>query len=575
MKHISVFILLLTLANLLLAQDKEKSRAFEVRGWSLSNCDQEVAFDEDYIMQMLEEAPKYNINYFELLGPYYNQPERLPIDSMITYRKFPKLNQSKTMKRDLDKVKLENEKFNRICNRADELGIDVTVWLHELWYPTDILEFYPEMGDGHGNVVYSSPEFQRFFESKFTELFETIPSLDGLVLTISESITMSIMGLRSSQDRYKFSSIDAFAHLVNKMADICDRYGKVLYVRAFGTENEARYKMFQQAFLRINSKVRVHQKTCAFGDWWNIYQKTNPRLGDWPFKGRFVMAEEELGMEYYGMGSYPIYIPELIMQRLDVFRKRNVKNAPRGVVARIDRRWNRSWDNQCRANIIAFSRIADEPEGNISEYMQGWFKSYYGPTWMYAKNALVEGTRIFYDSYFIHPGEKEENYRWGRVTPIENAMDPEHGPFKVMKEMGWKTQKQLAIARGKLILQELDIAQNMLDECNPEQKKNFADLRESFEKVQDWVEYNTMYLSVLDAYRKLIFDTYNSNMQEFAQAVKDFRKKYDPKGENKDINGFIKSIKIFKNIDPSLYSGYMGGIQAEDLQLELDVDESN
>ncbi len=531
---------------------KEKSsKSFEIRGWSLCNSDQEIAFDEDYICEMIEEAQKYEINYIELVGPYYNQPQRCPIDSLIEYKEFSELNKSKSMPRDLESVKAENAKFNRICKKAKSLGIQTSVWFHELWFPSDILDFYPQMGDSKGNLVYSSSLFKKFFKSKFTELFETIPDLNSIVLTTCESLTLDIFNLPAALDK-KLSKSEAFIDMVNTIAEICDQYSRSLYVRTFGSNDPAKFKLLVDSFKKINTNVRIHQKTCDFGDWQNPYQSSNPNHG--VFGRRFEIAEEEIGFEYFGLGEYPLMYPEVIKSRVDNCCSNNVK----GVVARIDRGPNRTWEHEGQVNILVYSSLVNNKDENIAKVIHNWAEEYYGPAWPYAINALQMGCSIFSELTFIYPGQKIDTYRRGRYFEIEVIMENEHGPFRAMQEIGdWRTSKQLALKRCQIILDEIELAASQKSKCSDLQKQHLQSLMHKFYQLYNYGKERIDILEVVEKYGDLFFSSYNKpvNLKQFLDSVKIFQKKY---GEKTIVKDLIESLKQFKKLDTSEFHEYMG-----------------
>ena len=531
----------------------KKKTKFDIRGWALCNTQQDVAFDEPYIMRMLEEAVRCDINYIEFVGPYYNQPERCPIDSLINYREFSKLNDSTSMPRDLETIKAENAKFNRVCTHAKSLGMATTIWFHELWFPRDILEFYPEMGDDQGNVVYSSQEFQRFFRSKFEELFETIPDLSGLVLTTCESLALNIFNLPAQMDRH-MSKYQAYVHMVNAIAQVCKKNGRDLYVRMFGLNDPQVFYALSEAFKEVAPEVRVHQKTCDHGDWQNPFQKANSRHG--AFERRFEIAEEELGQECFEQGRFPVVYPEVLQHRA----RNCMENGVGGIVARIDRAANRAWDHEGQLNIVAFNALLQNSDADLAEVVWPWAQSYYGQAHPYAIKALEQGAWIFHDMSYVYPGEDYQRFRRGRLLDVSFMMDDQLGPFGAMREAGgYRTPKELAITRCERLLQDLRYGENALSDCTEQQKLHYHTLQKKFEDLLNFGKEKLAMLEIQEAFSNLFYSNSNrvKNGRSFHEAIERSLNQFGKDWEHQTIEAMIKMLEATQKLDVNTYGGYV------------------
>ncbi len=549
------------------------ANAFELRGWGLCNIQQDVAFDEAYVMRMLDEAARQDINYIEFIGPYYNQPDRCPIDSLVTYREFPRVNESRSMPRRLETVHAENAKFNRLCDRAHALGLETAVWCHELWFPCDMVDFYPALGDGEGRVAYTSPAFQRFLRGKYEELFETIPHLGGIVVTTGESIALDISALPAAADRH-LQRYAACVHLLNTLADVCKQYQRQISVRMFGISGAGQLENVLDMLQQVNPLVRIHQKACDHGDWHNPLQKTNPRLG--AFAGRFEIAEEELGQEYFGLGRFPVVYPEVLQQRVGLCRAHGV----RGLVARIDRAaygteqlsfHNRAWDHEAQLNILAFDALLQDPQADLARVAWPWAEAYFGPASAFALKALEQGVWIFHDLIFVYPGEDaSRHWRGGWLLP-ETLFDDQIGIFGALREAGgYRTPKELALARCRRVLADLQYGTDTLAGGSADQIRHYHALQAKFEHLLLFGEQRLAMLDILAAFEALFFHSGGTikKKQRFLAAVDHFYAAYGSEAVDLFVDRYgarpyadtirvlFDLLKSTAKLDTDTYNGY-------------------
>ena len=75
------------------------------------------------------------------------------------------------------------EYLRKVASEAKKRHITFFFEVCEIWYPDGLTELYPEILGAKGTVCPTSPFWWEFLGAKYTELFDIIPDLDGVIVS--------------------------------------------------------------------------------------------------------------------------------------------------------------------------------------------------------------------------------------------------------------------------------------------------------------------------------------------------------------------------------------------------------
>lgn len=207
----------------------------------------------------------------------------------------------------------------RLADLYRDAGLAVWCWTHEVRHP-------PEELVRDGKLLADDERLQSHLEKKYATFFsETLPGLDGLVLTFAETQFPVYQDDRIVSDRDR---MDRTEQLIHRMRDICHRHGKRLAIRDFVYRADE-VDAFREVIRRLPEDVIVMSK-CVPHDWQPFYPH-NPLIGD--VGGREQWIEHDFGLEYEGQHLYPFANLDTVFDRF----RHGVKNGSKTLCLRLDR----------------------------------------------------------------------------------------------------------------------------------------------------------------------------------------------------------------------------------------------
>lgn len=239
---------------------------------------------------------------------------------------------------------------------AKAQGLSVSVWAHEL--EADVVA---------GGPVRLDEELAARLAEKYARLFDAIPDLDGVVLTLAETHTR-VMGEGVSSD---LTPAERVAWLVRAVAAGCG--ARELTVRTFAhtrPEIEAivdGLRLLAQnppPGLRVMSKDTPHD--------FHFFYPHNPALG--AVGGLPQTVEVDLGCEYWGSGALLCAMPDYLAWRM----RHALGRGCTGAAARISRgdRHAHGTPNEC--NIYVFDRLSGDVDADPRALLREWLAASYG-----------------------------------------------------------------------------------------------------------------------------------------------------------------------------------------------------
>ncbi len=239
------------------------------------------------------------------------------------------------------------ERYNRYIELAHSLGMSVHIWGKEF---AGIDEEITQ----HENW-FDRPELWDFIDARYEALFEAMPKLDGMVLTLHET-SILIFDIDSVLPVH-----ERVAKLANRIHAVFKKHGKTLVVRTFA-HKPGEVTDLTRAIKYYDPEIVLMSK-CVPHDW-EVFYPHNPAIGQYP--DRKLIIEFDPGAEYYGVGHVPYLYPEYLAFRLDYARNRNAQ----GYVARIEREGDnpvalRGFSKNSgfnEINLYALKRLAEDPD---------------------------------------------------------------------------------------------------------------------------------------------------------------------------------------------------------------------
>jgi len=301
-------------------------RPLTVRGWIL------LHYDMEYLREAIAAAPSFDINHIQLSHGIVHHGEQLIEDQ----------------RRQHDVAELA-----RLCH---DRGIEIFIWVHEL-------NAVPDEFKTDGRPDLDRAGFWEWMARKYDRLFDAGPTIDGIVVSLSEG---QYHVYSESRVGSKLSPAERVTKLLEVMSDVCRRRGKKIYCRTFGESPFAR-----QGIFAAPPDVFVMSKVTN-GDW-QPYSPHNIATGY--FRGsRPEIVEFDLAGEYMGHGQIPWCCPNYIQYRL----RNAVAKGASGVVGRIGRDNHHILGTPSEINLYAFSRLIDDPEADLGSLWRDWVSDKYG-----------------------------------------------------------------------------------------------------------------------------------------------------------------------------------------------------
>jgi len=251
--------------------------------------------------------------------PYRNIFERYQDSYRTLYRYTPTRRSRPLQRRDY---------LKRVVEAARRLGIDVYLQNKELWFPEILLELHPELWQ-NGTVCATDPFWWEFVRTKYTELFEDLPGLAGIITSPATGESrVSVSANRCTCDRCRATPPrDWYLRLLGAMYEPIARAGKRLVVRDFVFDAEAQAEI-ASAMAALPPDVVVSLKNTPH-DYYPTFPH-NPRIGRVGAHAQWV--EFDMMGQYFGWGIGIAVMTEDLRARMRYARSRDVD----GIVLRTD-----------------------------------------------------------------------------------------------------------------------------------------------------------------------------------------------------------------------------------------------
>jgi len=331
-----------------------------------------------YLSEMIDLAPQYNVNHVELSHNMVWHTEQILGDTQ------------------------KQQDINNLINQAHQNGIELFIWTHEISQLPD--EFFIE-----GKTDLDNPQLWEWLKSKYRQLFQAIPDVDGIVLTFSET---SIPIYNDDLVITEMSKPERVTVLLNTIYEVCEEYDKKLWARTWGEHDELEW--ISEGIMNANENIWVENKNveCDFC----TYANHHFMIGAYGERPQII--EFDLNGQYLGRSWIPSAKPDYLKYRIDYAREKGMA----GYVGRVGT-FRQDWEGSFgtltipnthtfntpnEINMYAFSEIIKNPDLSAGDIWMEWAKEKYGEE--AAPNIISAYTTTFdivSQLYFIQTGTQD------------------------------------------------------------------------------------------------------------------------------------------------------------------------
>ena len=349
--------------------------------WSLMHP---TPLDPAYVRRVLRKAAEYRVDSLEICGQCHTPYGGL--DGLINYKDYPAAFASWEQEQVAD----NQLKLNEILSLAHAAGKAVYLWHREVMLPPGLLKDLPALLDDHGEFDLTGSAFAALLRYKLEKTFEAVPSLDGVVLTLTEADFSAIHN--SNADRYPPSEVVRF--IAEIFASELKRRGKRFVMRSFGSIAED-YECILAGVSQLAGKYDFEVETKITPYDFDPFLPPNPFLRK--IQGLSLSAECDCLGEFMGQGYMPF---EHVNNIVRYVREGEAAGVDRFVI-RMDRRGNCIFDLY-ELNYYAYDRAMHDSAATADGIRREWHEAHYPQE---CRGALAELDRLGWEmvrkTYFI------------------------------------------------------------------------------------------------------------------------------------------------------------------------------
>ncbi|MBQ6598549.1 MAG: hypothetical protein IJH79_13430, partial [Lentisphaeria bacterium] len=359
--------------------------------WSLMHP---TPLDPDYVRKLVKKASEYRVDSFEICGQCHSPYGGL--DGLIDYREYP----DAFATWDQDKVAENQRRLNEILALSHAAGKAVYLWHREVMLPPGLLKDIPELLDSDGEFELTGDAFASLIRYKLTKTFESVPDLDGIVLTLTEADYSAI----HNSDTRKYPQEKVVSFIIGIFASELEKRGRRFIMRSFGSIAEDYECILAGAeALEGRHKFEIETKITPYD--FDPFLSVNPFLRKSP--GFTLSAECESVGEFMGQGNMPF---EHVHKIVGYVREGQAAGVDRFVI-RIDRRGNCIFDLY-EINYFAYARALEDDKITADEIRREWHEKHYPEQYragfieldrlgweMVCKTYFIDGHVLFHGNY--------------------------------------------------------------------------------------------------------------------------------------------------------------------------------
>lgn len=290
----------------------------------------------------------------------------------------------------------EYNQQTHIVERCHQLGMQVSIWIHELndipddlllkpkagtLKPGEIVCHYGFAGDRQIVLNINDPKLWALLDKRYDYILtKLIPDVDILVLTVTET-------------QVHATNPKLFIPLVRFLDDKCQKYGKRLAVRTFVWHPED-LDSLMTTIQNLPQDVMVMSK-CVPQDW-HLRSINSPELGQVGNHGQ--IEEWDVEGEYFGLNKLVNCMPELLQRQFDYGMSRGIQ----GICVRVDRGNQSVLRQPSEVNMWALGLLATGRATTQDQIWKTWATNRYGyDAGLAIIPALIHTTEVVQEALYI------------------------------------------------------------------------------------------------------------------------------------------------------------------------------
>lgn len=327
--------------------------------WSVMHPTQ---LDTVYMQRLIDESSKHPVDNFEVCGGCNSGCEG-SLDGLLLFEEYPLAEAAQNRE-----VVLHNQaSLRRIIDMAHGIGKEVYYWHREVLCNDGVVASIPSLLDENGEFDLLGEPYEKFLRYKIRKTFETVPDLDGIVLTLTEA---SFSALHNSRpDLYPPEKV--VEKIGTIFAEELYSRGKRFILRSFGSIEED-YLAIQEGAARIAEKYRFEVETKITPYDFDPFLPDNPFLNK--IKGCTLGAECDVLGEFLGCGRMLPEQVEEIHRYVNFARRKKVDR----YTIRLDRKGKSIFDVY-PINLYAYEQAIINPGKSPEEVRREYYSASYSP----------------------------------------------------------------------------------------------------------------------------------------------------------------------------------------------------
>ncbi len=378
--------------------------------WSIMHP---VKPDASYMRAVIAAAADYQVDSFEICGDAHSSTGGL--EGAIRFRDYPEA----AARPDFAETGATIAALNEVIGLAHRSGRPVYYWHREVMVPPEVVEAVPGLLDGDGEFDLLGDAYHKLIQSKLREFFDNVPSMDGLVLTLTESNYSVIHN--SNQRRYPPPRV--IGKIITTFAGELERLGKRFIVRSFGSIARD-YEDILAGVDEVDARstIEIETKITPYD-----FSPFLPMNGYLRRSGRAALSAEydSIG-EFLGAGYLPAADPERV---IECVRHARAAGVDRHVI-RIDRIGHATFNGPQAVNLLAFDRAIRDPGATAGKIWRDWAARHWPSCGAEMTRIMRQGIEVVRETHFIggcvifHAFPIDPSMKWIKASGILSLFKP-------------------------------------------------------------------------------------------------------------------------------------------------------
>jgi hypothetical protein len=262
------------------------------------------------------------------------------------------------------------EYLSNVSRETKRRGLKFFFEVTEIEFADALIALHPEILGPKGTPCPTNPFWWDFIKTKYTELFEVLPNLNGVIVSPgTHESKLSIALKRCDCASCNIDPVDWYVKLIGAMFEPIKQRGKILAVRDFAY-NKENQNLVMEACTRVSKEIvaalknKPHDFYLTFPD--------NPKIGH--VDGRPQWIEFDCWGQFYGCGLFPCSVVEDMQLQL----QHALEKGATGVWFRTDLEsmTDESVFNSFNLlNLVAGGMLSQEPKQDIDEVYRAWLQT--------------------------------------------------------------------------------------------------------------------------------------------------------------------------------------------------------